>query len=461
MTAEPPLCFLEQLNYHHVLQCTLSQLTSSRILRQFWLTYVPLLGEYVPAIRHALTALGAAHRLFLCRDELHLRPSLLHESNLFLLRQYNLAILHIQPIMSNATGVDIQVVLACCLIFVCIEYLRGSYFLAVQHLQAGSRILFSVSRANKQPRLASALLQDKDAFTSLKDDSKGNEMDAIVDIFSRLGSDLSTGLDKVVVSHLDLFGLSAPARMNSDYVAFPSLTVAEEELRSFEIAFEAFYEHITLKKTTESHIDEIDKSLYLILCQRFEKWSCKLDLYEKDRQPSRADDAQERYDFLKFRLLQKTWAVTLKDESRNVAVEDKVEHEDLSAIITRVEELLQAVPPAPHPAFALDSVHLPSLAYAGWLAEDLEILKRVVELFRSIDIREGGWDSRELAEIFEAFLVAKQQHSQLINPNMTTGAVSMLRYLVDLNLPCLRASNPTVTFAKRYLQQLGASTEMY
>jgi hypothetical protein len=93
------------------------------------------LSHSEPAIRHALIALGAAHESFQAGvADSFVNPSLA-------LRQYNKAIGLVNQKLSNPSRRDIEVTLVCCLLFVCIESIRGNYDIALVHLKNGIGIL--------------------------------------------------------------------------------------------------------------------------------------------------------------------------------------------------------------------------------------------------------------------------------------------------------------------------------
>lgn len=96
----------------------------------FWDSLVLQASEQEPAVLHAVTALGAAHK----NDE--------HIS----LVEYNKAIQHLRQNLNSSDRDVLRVCLITCLLFVCIELLRGGFKAGYAHLSNGLRILHEIQR---------------------------------------------------------------------------------------------------------------------------------------------------------------------------------------------------------------------------------------------------------------------------------------------------------------------------
>ena len=100
-----------------------------------------------PAVLHAALALGSVHR----------RESIVNGGNLkkeedvpdaqeqFTLQQYNKAIHQLQPHFFARTKSSIRVALVTCVIFICLEFLRGRYDVGNRHLQNGMKLLNEIA----------------------------------------------------------------------------------------------------------------------------------------------------------------------------------------------------------------------------------------------------------------------------------------------------------------------------
>lgn len=105
----------------------------------FWNYLLPQLSCSQPAIRHAIAAVGAIHERFLHAPSLP-APSAGSQNEPFALQQYNKAIKHLMDSFpSSEQSLDLTLI-TCCL-FVCLEMLRGNNEQALNHLEAGLRIL--------------------------------------------------------------------------------------------------------------------------------------------------------------------------------------------------------------------------------------------------------------------------------------------------------------------------------
>lgn len=108
---------------------------------EFWDKLVFQAASTEPAVRHAILALGSAHKreghakLILPSDN---TPD---KEEQFTLQQYTKAITYLQPHFSARNNPSIRVGLLTCLIFVIMESIRGHYNAAVTHLQSGLKLL--------------------------------------------------------------------------------------------------------------------------------------------------------------------------------------------------------------------------------------------------------------------------------------------------------------------------------
>lgn len=114
----------------------------------FWSQVAPQLGHHDEAIKHALVALGAAYHLSRARASERKGPKRpganqhgMEKTNMFVLKQYNAAVGKLQEHIASGSPQSITVALACCLMFVCLENLRGNYRGGVAHLISGTRII--------------------------------------------------------------------------------------------------------------------------------------------------------------------------------------------------------------------------------------------------------------------------------------------------------------------------------
>lgn len=109
---------------------------------EFWSQHLPGLSYRSQAIRHAVAAVGAMHERQL-QGKILLPPpaggDLSH--NEFALEQYNKAIQRFLEQMSNPETMDVDLMLVQCLLFICLEMLKGNMERAMDHAQGGLQIL--------------------------------------------------------------------------------------------------------------------------------------------------------------------------------------------------------------------------------------------------------------------------------------------------------------------------------
>ncbi|KAJ9156283.1 Zn(2)-Cys(6) zinc finger domain protein [Pleurostoma richardsiae] len=107
---------------------------SSRSDSRFWTSLVLQAASNATTVRHAVIAVSSLYEDFAVSS-----PKMRHIS----LHHYNLAIRH------AAASSDQQVVLLVCILFVCVEFLRGNVGGAIDHCQHGIRILNDTFKASR------------------------------------------------------------------------------------------------------------------------------------------------------------------------------------------------------------------------------------------------------------------------------------------------------------------------
>ena len=152
------------------------------------------------SVRHALVALGMAHRVFLDRIDVQSLHGLV-------LQQYNAAIRHLTN-ASQVDAADMQQTLICCLIFFCLESVMGHYAESVQHLRAGAKLLNSHCQRAK-----------------LEKSAKSDEtLSQLADMFAELGVDAGFFLDENLVPDL---GYESLPSANDSVLGTPFANLAE------------------------------------------------------------------------------------------------------------------------------------------------------------------------------------------------------------------------------------------
>ncbi|RSL83399.1 hypothetical protein CEP51_004529 [Fusarium floridanum] len=121
---------------------------------RFWDTLVLQASMTVPAVLHALLALGSAHRLEVMRScsQHETSSESCQQQERFTLEQYNKAIACLRPhfAKTDRDASSTRMVLITCVIFVCLELLQGRYVEGQTHLENGLNLL-SQLQADLQP----------------------------------------------------------------------------------------------------------------------------------------------------------------------------------------------------------------------------------------------------------------------------------------------------------------------
>ena len=107
----------------------------------FWNRLVLQVSHSEPAIQHSLIALSSLHETLQAGGLGGSGNGQAEPSPLFTLQQYNKALSHLAKHLSQKEKLSIEVTLISCILFICLELLRGSYESAIAHLQSGLNIL--------------------------------------------------------------------------------------------------------------------------------------------------------------------------------------------------------------------------------------------------------------------------------------------------------------------------------
>ena len=117
-----------------------------------WERLVLQIAHEEPSIRHAAIAVGSMHRMYKEREISTNLTTVKDPYEVFSLRQYVKAIGSLRTRLKNTGDARTrEVSLITCLLFICLEMLRGQRVEALTHLQTGLRILLdSASRAGDE-----------------------------------------------------------------------------------------------------------------------------------------------------------------------------------------------------------------------------------------------------------------------------------------------------------------------
>lgn len=372
------------------------EMGNSSDLPDFWHRRLPVWSQHEPAVKYSLIALGAAHKPFLSQACLDYQSNPGHH----FIHNYNAAIRHIRAIMEIPTPEHIAITLACCILFVALENMRGNYLESARHLKAGYRLLCSLLEPAKER--VDPVSPDPVCQPSNLD----HRMDDIVGLFTRHGLDLDYSFGTAALSQRGLYGNVLTSDLSS-MGPFSSIYAARSELYNIEIVLNILGDIFSPeneagdKGCSGVELEREDPLQYTLLQKRFQKWSVYMDLLASNllQQPS---SRREQYDLRLLIYHQTLFKVMLADDwyGQKFGFPD----ESILALVKQAEILSELREPVSHPVFVPNADLVMPLQYCGSFTKNVSLLKRIVRLLRRLNIREGCCDSVATAEAFEARL---------------------------------------------------------
>lgn len=134
----------EEREHIHLFCTQTSKSLSGFFHSDLWLYYLPQLSQSEPAVRHAVAAVSATHKRLLgssaTTDDGQVEP--------FVLEQYNKAIRSLVPAGVQPRHPTPNLTLITCCLFICLETMKGNHSLAMDHAEAGLRILCRREQTN-------------------------------------------------------------------------------------------------------------------------------------------------------------------------------------------------------------------------------------------------------------------------------------------------------------------------
>ncbi|TGO33552.1 hypothetical protein BHYA_0240g00110 [Botrytis hyacinthi] len=388
-----------------------------------------------------------------------------HERSVIL--HYNMAIRHLQPLLSKATPEDAEAALACCILFICLENIRGRYAESLKHLESGVGLLVSLlvpdtkrrSLTSRKGRLPVALHQ---AISSTGQNKRN--IDHIAVLFSRLSLETHLLTDSEVVPLITISRATPDLGQLELQSLKPIMTLdaARGELHSFEIAHDMFYQQAYSNiKSRPSHGDMLpnqppeyllnlfscdEKVAYQQIYQQFWQWSARFDQFILER-ASLPRSSKDLSDASKIRLLQKTWTAMLDKEPWTFSGQDFPAIGVLDEFLPEVESIIKLRGPSSRPLITFGADIVPYITIAGYLTDDLGLLQRVISALKLLDTREGFWDSKDIAEIFEASIIAHADLGLDIRHN-SKGILHLAKILSEMNIQCISPNNSIALLAR-------------
>ncbi|KAH9204494.1 hypothetical protein DL95DRAFT_319340 [Leptodontidium sp. 2 PMI_412] len=399
--------------FFHLTSCTVKDLIGySPSLTHFWCDYVLPFGHMASPVRHALISLGASHRSFLLKDSSDISLSEKQSYDRFAIQQYNKAISDLTPFMTAPSSLDLQAILTCCLIFVCIDNLNARYASAIRHLRAGSDILYSLQDSEAASAAEGAgSLQVKKPINIRCDN---NALCSLSDMFARLGLDASLFVDSRLVRHrgFSTYGL---VTHDSIHEPFQSSSAASGELLKFDLDLQHFWypadgshcstspqdEVFGLGEAASCPMPEERRHEFQNFCGRFDRWTTRFNLYLENINHILVSDA-EFNEAMVLSLHQRVWSAIMK---QGPCCDVPLDRQEFEGILNQADLVILADSSKAHPIFSFDADTIPPISFVAAFCDDFDLKMRAIAMLRSINRSEGVWDSKRMADMYEAALI--------------------------------------------------------
>lgn len=381
---------------------------------EFWNHHVVPLTMKSEPVRYASVAVAAAHELFLFGPATPANCAQTSRLEYVAIQQYNKAIGYIKRLNTVETLYDKQCILTCCLLFVCLESMAGRYSESIRHLKAGTQLLTDLQ---------------------INHDAQELEMkQEIADMFARFGIGISIFVEEAIM----------PRRTSDDGplqidrgpgVPFSCLNEASLALRRIDV----HYIHLMFSETdpicepppVEMHLQRA----FDLLEDRLTTWSSRFDATVEVLQSQFISDADQEQ-IMRMRVTQRLWQLFVPYDT---TCHPSLALVPFSAFLSEAENLSKRFIAAQRPTFAVDGDLVSGLSLVTTLATDAQIRSRALGLLRSLNRREGVWDSRDIIELHEATL--SQEDSQYWYTREVEGGIpGYMRALAEAT-PTLNSSN--------------------
>lgn len=366
---------IERYYLNHFHHWTSRQLTSSTDMSNFWMTFVLPLAHNCEPVRYAVSAVGAAHRFFMAG---HDTRSPLQQLRSLAMQEYNKAISHIVPHMSMDSAFNIHCTLVCCLLFVAFEGITGRYTESVRHLRAGNRLL---------------------ALPALASDTQGDHVTKkLTQIFATLGVEASIFLEDNIVpaTNPPYHAINTSEALAT--LPFRDLEDADYELRKLdveavEIMSEEPWEYDQGTDSSETIL--YNEETWKDMDQKFRHWNTRFELTKsmlQDKQPLMIDATQ----LATLTVAQEFWKLSM---TWGPGIEPPAE--GVERLLDASESLARLVVVPGHPTFSLDGDLISGLSFVISYSSHEHLRRRALDLLRTLNRREGIWDSKEVLEVHE------------------------------------------------------------
>ncbi|KAL4816017.1 hypothetical protein BDW67DRAFT_57557 [Aspergillus spinulosporus] len=398
---------------------------------KLWSYLIPQFGEHEPSVRHAMTAIGALHERFELSASAAGSAILTVEGSApteqFVLEEYNKSIqVLVKSLPAHSRGESINLALTTCCLFICLEMLRGNRKEALDHIEAGLRIIYKHEQLTSTgPGWTSELYQQlRDLFLRLNLQAS---------FMGRMLAPIS--VDSLDTRYGHIFTDLLEARSHLDRL----MTKALRFVRSVGIMREERPPAVQAKFEAER-----DQSCEELL---FWRWSLDKLLAKLGPEVQQSDLCAS----LLLRIYYQAALLWLR-----VALDrDENGHDNFTAdfdlLISHAEEILRLTSPTrvtekarvkdAESAFSLEGEIIAPVYYAAVRCRNPFLRRRALNILLQYSKREGMWDARLYAQVTK--VVVEAEESQCPEPPTSEKDIgSLARVYEAVQLKEIKA-NPT------------------
>ncbi|KAL4919085.1 hypothetical protein BDW62DRAFT_48602 [Aspergillus aurantiobrunneus] len=360
---------------------------------KLWSYLIPQFGEHEPSVRHAMTAIGAIHSRVQISASSALPEDGSAPTERFVLEEYNKSIQMLVKSLSGTKSESIDLTLTTCCLFVCLEMLRGNPKQALDHIEAGVRII------HKHEQKSAVTVWTSELYRQLRDLFLRLNLQA--SLMGRLLVPLKLCSTDTITSGL-IFADMQETRGYLDQLMIKALLFIrsvgirrEEREPALQLEFEIEQEQIRHK----------------LLAWRWSHEKLLLKLGAKIQPADLCASLIQRI-YYHATLL---WILTVLERD-----EDLYDNyiSNLEEIVCHAEEIIRITSSCDkqgeQPAFSLEGEIIAPLYYATCKCRHPVIRRRALDILTHYSKREGIWDARRYARV--ARLVMEVEESQCLAP---------------------------------------------
>ncbi|TQV91256.1 Fungal transcriptional regulatory protein [Cordyceps javanica] len=351
----------------------------------FWTSYVLKIANTETSIWHSLIALSSYHELFSEQ-----RMPRQQTEDYFALNQYNSSIQQVLSIDKSSESAHIQ--LASCILFICVETLRGQILPVVRLVTLGYRILQAEDALDKTARSPAADASDRRKLFALA----RNFLSQVVCQIYILINDLDPGINAIAANIIESGHGPGPRGYR-----FNSTTDAQTVLNSIRL-----------------HFDKYDEGAIEIGRSNLAAWTLAFETFKRTI-PDHLVSAVERRAIALLEMRQLYFAAELSVNLVRGPVDPMLwdAHRETFVKILALAEVAMARDDEEddsQPQFHMNSGPVPVMYGLVQKCRDMDLRMRAIQLLASQNRQEGIWSSRMILGTVLR-VVAIEQHG-LANP---------------------------------------------